>query len=292
MKTIYFDVIKKILTADPFTFLDGEGSPITMVGGYRPKNPRRAAQFYHFLSNTFTTMTGTKLADDVIKACVVTVDNETGWRTTRESGYAFSPGRSAYLIRYHEYLAGRKDLGNGPSMGKDATMETDYVKYRGGGWIQLTGAANYKKTGQIALNMRMKLTTVNPLMVKAYMKYPNIMDMPSVMLDLLCVDPLWCLFCLIIKMSKTGSKYHLDISDRVMALNDSTAKQIFLTIGYDDNIKPPRFKHVPSLTTMLSRVNNFSINKTNKDNYEKNEMHTRNGTQNSRRFKSTRSSWS
>lgn len=284
-----YEIVTTELSKDPFAFLDDLAVKEMRVTGFKARNPHRTAQMYEFLRNVLPGIIGHRIDDHIIKTLCVILDNETGYRSVREGGFPFTAAGRAYIIKYCSYLAGQLD--NGPPQGKAATMETDYVKYRGTGWIQLTGRANFLTKGDTAYAMRKLYPNANPVIKPLLEKWPTLSGMPSVCIDLMAMDPLWNIFVMIIFLSKTGKNKTMVLSDRVDILNDTTVTKALALIGYDNDPKPPKWAHVPSLDNMINRTHNFLVTTSKTTKYEKDQINARSRTQDSRRPKFTRSPW-
>lgn len=316
MPTTNFTVMKAMLSADPFAFLDDQSSPYNHISGFKPRNSARSAKMYHFLENTVPTLLGHSVTPLMIKTLCVIIDNETGFRSVREGGFAFNDVQRKRIIKDSLYLAftnqpryGNRPLEPGSAEYRrqylawkpdptrprpnasliDSTMESDCVKFRGTFWIQLTFKGNFAATGDTAYNLRKMIPGGNPNVLATLQKFPKLSELDSVHIDIMSVDPMMNLLVLLVFLTQELKSVNEPLSSRVSTLNRKSVSDTLAKIGYDNDIKK-EFSNVPSLTEMIKRVTNFKLlTKKNKDNEKPKPQSPDGSTQRPRKFKFTRS---
>lgn len=111
----------------------------------------------------------------VITALTVIIDNEVEWRLRRETGNRVTPAVIAYIrdkTSYNKpYKA--KELGNISVDDAALTAESDAVKFRGGGLIQLTGRYNYQRFVLPLLKRELGVRQLNDISEAALTAFMN-----------------------------------------------------------------------------------------------------------------------
>jgi len=285
-----YKIISEYLSSDPFFFLDDLVPKFTGVK-VPSRNPNRSARLYQYLTDEIPVIFGIPFDATVTKTICVIVDNETGFHRVRENGFPMNDTQRKRVIALSWYLNKQTWTRNKVVANiKDATMESDFVKFRGTFWIQLTGRSNFEATGDTAYKIRKTLPVGNDVLKTIMSRHDKLSSMSSVEIDVMAMDPLMNLLVTFIFLSKSGSLSNLTLKDRIERVNDSTAVKMLSTIGYDNNPKPAKWGTVPSLNDMVHRVNNY-IPLTNKLSFnEKSKVNSNSGARTSRQFKFTRSS--
>lgn len=169
-------------------------------------------------------------SDECITAICVVVDNEIGWRLRREFGNKVTPALIAWIKNDTPYNTRRKanELGNTVVDPSAITAETDAVKFRGGGIIQLTGRYNYTRYVLPLLRREKGIRSFEDISEPELTAFMN--------------DPAYAMIIMTLYLeSRTiGSP-----KKRPM-----TAKNIFKAIPYLSN---PKQAHILSLGTALDR---------------------------------------
>lgn len=254
------------LSRDPFEFLDKVKTPYIGVSNHKAKYPMRLAKMHSWLDQIMPIIAAGRLEPTVLNAISMIIDNETGERTIRENGFGLTPKSRVKLIKDTAYLGkAGNPVGNAvaPHLSK-ITMEDDCIKFRGFGWIQLTGRSNFEASGDTAYAIRRKLPPLDANQKYIFATYDKMSTMPSVHIDMMAMDPWIHLIVLITYLSRTGKKKHLSMSTRLDTLNKKSVGPMLASVGYDNDVKPAKWKNVPSLDQMIARAENFNLITTNK----------------------------